>query len=87
METVRVNIFGTEYQLRTDQEPSHLLRVAGLVDRKMQEVHAAHPGLSSYKVAVLACLYMVDEFLSEERRRERFVEGKVDELLKKLELN
>lgn len=87
MESLRVNIFGTEYRVKTDQEPDHLLRVAGLVDRKMQEVHAAHPGLSPYKVAVLACLNLADEFLSRERTKERFVERKVDELLKKLELS
>lgn len=67
METLTVNIFGSEYKIKTDKEGEYLLKVAKRVDEKMQEVYKLYPHPSTAKIAVLACLNFVDESLQKER--------------------
>lgn len=84
METLSVKIFGTEYKIKSDVDGGYLLRIAKLVDDKMQEIHNQYPQPSTTKTAVLACLNLVDEMMRREEDRERSVRTKLEGLLEKL---
>lgn len=59
--TVEVEIFGSTYNVRGDNDSSHLQELATLVDSKMREV-ATHIGaVDRAKVAILAALNIADE--------------------------
>ena len=81
METLIVNIFGTEYKIKTDKEGEYLLKIAKRVDEKMQEIYKLYPHPSTTKIAVLACLNFVDEFLQKEKR----VKERLEALSKKMD--
>ncbi len=61
-QTVKVNIFGTDYMIRGDAGADHIRRVAEYLDRKMQEIHRGGQIKSSLKVAILAALNITDEY-------------------------
>ncbi len=69
---VRVQIFGKVHQLRTDDDPDHVRRVAELVDAKMGLIADHGVAADSYSVAVLAALDIADELL---RLRDQHAHG------------
>lgn len=74
---IRVDIYGTEYQLRGKASVEHMRLVAGLVDDKMREIAGSNPRLDLNRLAVLAAVNIADEYL---RLRQEY-----EELLKILE--
>lgn len=60
--TLRVNIFGTEYVLKGDSSLEHMQRVATLVDQKMREISQSGTIKSNTKLAILAALNIADEY-------------------------
>lgn len=74
---IRVDIYGTEYQLRGNASTGHIRLVAGLVDDKMREIASHNPRLDLNRLAVLAAVNIADEYM---RLREEY-----EELLKILE--
>lgn len=57
-----VEILGQKFTISSDAEESHMLKVAGYVDGKMQELlRASKPGAKS-NVAMLAALNIADEY-------------------------
>jgi cell division protein ZapA len=73
-----VKILGDEYQIRSEDPPEHVQRVASFVDAKMREISSGSSTLSPGRVAILAALNISDEFL-------RFREG-VEEDRRRLDL-
>jgi cell division protein ZapA len=71
--TVEVQIYGSTYHVRGDNDGSYLQELATLVDRKMQEVAEHLNTVDRAKIAILAALNLADELartrgeLSEER--------------------
>ena len=64
---VVVNIFGNDYRVISDDlDPERIKDVAEIVDAKMKEIHREFPLPSTTKIAVLACLNLVDEYLQRE---------------------
>ena len=61
--SIRVQIFGKVHQLRADDDPEHIRKVADLVDAKMNHIADHGGGADSYSVAVLAALELADELL------------------------
>jgi cell division protein ZapA len=87
---VIVNIFGNDYRVISDDvDTERIKEVAEIVDAKMKEIHREFPLPSTTKIAVLACLNLVDEYLqrdnqmtkklSEMEERIRSIILKVDE--------
>ena len=64
---VIVNIFGNDYRVISDDlDPDRIKKVAEIVDARMNEIHREFPLPSTTKIAVLACLNLVDEYLQHE---------------------
>jgi cell division protein ZapA len=71
---LRVNIFGSEYVFKADDDPESLKQIAKYVDQKMREIDRNHSINSSLKVAILAAMNIADELFQEQKYRERLLE-------------
>ncbi len=60
---VTVHIFGQLYNIKGDQDPERIRRVARLVHEQMRKVAAANTTLSPSQIAVLAALNIAEEHL------------------------
>lgn len=58
---IEVEIMGEKLTLRSDAEESYVRKVAGYVDRKMQEVLKTARPVAKSSVAMLAALNIADE--------------------------
>lgn len=59
---VDVEIMGEKFTVRSDAEESHVRKVAGYVDGKMQEVMKTTKPIGKSSVAMLAALNIADEY-------------------------
>lgn len=59
--SVRVQIYGEEYALRTDADPSHTRSVAAYVDQAIRRVVETGAVVETHKAAILAALQITDE--------------------------
>lgn len=66
--SVRVEIYGQVYSIRTEAPSDHIHTLAELVDRRMKEIARATRTVDSLKVAILAALHIAEE-LSQTRGR------------------
>ena len=62
---VRVQIFGSEYQIATQADPEHTREVARYIDLKMREIANSLSLRSVAKIAVLTAVNMADELYKE----------------------
>jgi|GEM_PF-621631 len=74
-ESVRVNIFGQTYSLRSPQGGERVRRVAELVDERMREIASQLAVHDAAKVAVLAALNLADELALVREHYEREIES------------
>jgi cell division protein ZapA len=74
-ESVRVNIFGQTYSLRSTQGGERVRRVAELVDERMREIASQLAVHDAAKVAVLAALNLADELELVRQHYEREIES------------
>ncbi|MDI6871985.1 MAG: cell division protein ZapA [Bacillota bacterium] len=65
---VRVTIAGDEYNLRTDEPPKHVEKLAARVDRELRELASRFPGVPLERLAVLLALRLTSQL---ERAREQ----------------
>ena len=72
-ESIRVNIFGTEYPIKGDADPAYIEEIARYVDTKMREVSKQLSLPSMSKVAILAAMNIADELFKERAEREKTV--------------
>ncbi|MCP3995108.1 MAG: cell division protein ZapA [bacterium] len=61
--SVDVEIFGSVYHVRGEQDQKYLRRLAAVVDGKMREISRHVPVVDSGKIAILAALNLADELL------------------------
>jgi cell division protein ZapA len=66
--SVRVEIYGQAYSIRTEGQSDHIHALAEMVDRRMKEIARATLTVDSLKVAILAALHIAEE-LHQTRRR------------------
>ncbi len=59
---VDVEIMGEKFMVRSDAEESHVRRVAGYVDGKIQEALKGARSLGKSNAAMLAALNIADEY-------------------------
>jgi cell division protein ZapA len=88
MNTVKVEINGSEYRIRGDADPEQIREIAHYVDSKMKEVASETSLGSSLKVAILAALNIAGELFQEREDRNTLlaiVEEKAEELSQTLE--
>jgi cell division protein ZapA len=86
---VIVNIFGNDYRVISDDlDTERIKEVAKIVDAKMKEIHREFPLPSTTKIAVLACLNLVDDYQRREVQHEKKIvdiEEKIRTLIQKLD--
>lgn len=63
---VNVKINKTDYTLVTGEEPEYVQRVAILVDKKISEITANNPHLSTAMSAMLTAINIADDYLKNE---------------------
>ena len=80
---IRVNIFGTEYTLRSDDNENYIKEIARYLDQKMREVDKDNSVKSSSKISVLAALNVVDELFQERKYKEKLL-NQLNEEAKKI---
>jgi len=87
-DTIRVEIFGTEYPIKGDVDSGYIEKVARYVDKKMREVAEDHSLVSPSKVAILAAMYITDELFQardEGKQLTSQMESEVERLNRRLE--
>ena len=78
---ITVTISGTDYTLMSEESPSYMQKVAGLVDEKMNDI-MAHGRVSRMDAAVLAAANLADELCKQQAAAEnlrRQLKGYLDE--------
>ena len=68
---ISVNIFGSEYALKTDQSREYINEIANYIDQKMKEIDKTQTINSKFKIAILAALNIADELFQEKQYRNR----------------
>jgi len=58
---VKVNINGAEYVIKSNESPEYVVKLANLVDSKMQQIASGSRTMPSTKVAILTALNLADE--------------------------
>ena len=76
---ISVNIFGSEYALKTDQDQEYISQIAKYIDQKMREIDKTQTINSNFKIAILAALNIVDELYQERQYRDRLLNQLNDE--------
>ena len=67
---VDVEIFGSVYHVRGDNDPEHLHKLAAMVDEKMREIGDQVSTIDTGKIAILAALNLADELLKCQQQQE-----------------
>ena len=78
-----VEILGQKLTISSDAEESYMLKVAGYVDDKMQELMQASKPVAKSNVAMLAALNIADEYHRLKDTHEAILQ-RLDQLSKKL---
>lgn len=74
MNTVKVNILGGEYTLRTETTPEHARAVAAYVDEAISELQSGAK-VESHKAAILAALRIAGELFEARDEAARLAES------------
>ena len=80
---IRVNIFGSEYTLRADNDGNIVEKIAQYVDEKMREIDRNQTLKSTTRVAILAALNIAEELFQERAYRKKLLD-QLNEESKKL---
>ena len=79
---VRVTIYGQEYTVRGEAEPSYIVNVAKYVNDKMEEVENSLTTVQSpLRVAILAAMNITDELFTSKKDKDEVIQS-VDEKVK-----
>jgi cell division protein ZapA len=68
--SVDVEIYGSVYHVRGEQNREYLLELAEIVDQKMREIGEHVPVADTGKIAILAALNLADELLQSNHQQE-----------------
>jgi cell division protein ZapA len=85
---VVVRIFGDEYPITGDNDPSYIAKIADLVDSRMRDVARVSKSQARDKVAILAAMSIASELHSkgeESQFSEKSVQSRVDSLISRLD--
>jgi len=78
-----VEILGQKFTISSDAEESYMLRVAGYVDGKMQELLRASKPVAKNNLAMMAALNIADEYYRLKDTHEAILH-RLDQLSKKV---
>lgn len=80
-----VEILGQRFTISSDAEEGYMLKVAGYVDGKMQELMRSTKPVAKSNVAMLAALNIADEYYRLKDTHEAIL-NRLDQLSKKLSI-
>ncbi len=86
--TIKVNIWGIEYALKSDADPQYIQKLAEYVDQKIRKLEENIQVKSQLKISVLAALNIADELFRLKRNYEKLlnqVETTSEELTENLD--
>jgi cell division protein ZapA len=86
MASIKINILDDEFQIRSNEDDSHILKCSEFVDHKMREFKKATGINSPQKLAVLTALNLADELLKLKERYKNDIHS-LDKEVKNLFLN
>ncbi len=69
--TVKVTIFGTEYPIKGDADPTYVNKLAKYVDSKMLDLTGGSTSSATVRLAVMAALNVADELFQARENLER----------------
>ena len=70
---LQVDILGTSFTIRSDEDPAYLKRILWYLERKVEETRSRTPIADPMKLSILTSFYIVDELLREKTRGGRDV--------------
>ncbi len=80
LRSIRVSIFGRDYNIRGDSDSEYIKTVAAHVDSVMRDIADKTGSLSSGRVAILAALNIADEMFKERQYFDEFTNELAQEL-------
>ncbi|MCI0474405.1 MAG: cell division protein ZapA [Ignavibacteria bacterium] len=85
MKTFNLNVFGSDYKIKTDRNGDYVLNIGKIVDEKMKLIHRQYPQGSLAKTAVVSCINIVDDYLARETEQNELINRRINSLIEKLE--
>lgn len=88
--SLKVHIFGSEYNLKVDEDIKKIHQIADYVDGKMREIQAARPNRPIHQIAILAALNIaVELFHSQDSESEDLKDftDRIERLNQKIDLS
>ena len=89
MKSSEVEIFGTSYTVKGDEDPEYVQSLARYVDEKMRAIQKkSPPTIGAHKIAVLTAVNIADELFKLRRKQaevENIIQKKTTDLLDILE--
>jgi len=80
---------GHKFMIKSDSDDDYVVRVAGFVDQKINEVMQSTKSVASLNVAILAAMNIADEYFKSMRERDdKFskAEKKIKDLIELIDL-
>jgi len=78
MRSVKVQILGQSYSIKTDEDDAYMKSLAGYIDEKLKEIYAAAPNVNQAKATVMAAFGIADE-LFKLRMQKEDIDRKIEE--------
>ena len=79
---LRVNIFGSEYTLLSDNNEEYVKEIAAYLDKKMREMDKNQLIKSSSRLAILTALNITEEIFKEREYRKKVIDQLNEEVRK-----
>ena len=79
---LRVNIFGSEYTLLSDNNEEYVKEIAAYLDKKMREMDKNQLIKSSSRLAILTALNITEELFQEREYRKKVIDQLNEEVRK-----
>ena len=87
-ESIIVKIFGKDYSFKATGNQDSIRQAASQVDQKMREIGGKSPNLSTSDVAILAAMYIFDEYSSLTAGESSFkgrIESRLESLIERID--
>jgi cell division protein ZapA len=87
VENITITILGKEYSIKSDVEKESLNRIAGHLNKKVDEIIRTAKTATVHNVLILAAMNIADEYFQEKNLNQEligYVEGKSDQLLQNI---
>ena len=87
MENVTITILGKEYSIKSDVGKESLDKIAGHLNRKVDEIMKTAKTATAHNVLILAAMNIADEYFQEKNLNQElisYVESKSEQLLQQM---